>query len=205
MTTSPYDVLQRIRDAAAPKPGAVERCGMCSGVVPDDHDHVVDRESRGLICACRACWLLVTSDGAGAGRYRAVPDRYVALDEFGIPESRWAELQIPVSIAFFFENSSLGNVAAFYPGPAGVTESLLPLDAWGDLVAGNPLLGSLAPDVEALLVRVTREATEAFIVPVAACYELAGLLRQVWRGFDGGDDARDEIRRFFAEIRGRTA
>lgn len=178
---------------------------MCSDVLGHDHDHVVDRDRRDMVCACRACWLLFTSDGAGGGRYRAVPDRYVALDDFAIPESRWTELQIPVSIAFFFENTALGHVAAFYPGPAGVTESLLPLDAWDDLVAGNPLLGTLSPDVEAVLVRVTREASEAFIVPVDACYELAGRLRQVWRGFDGGDDARAEIERFFAEVRRRAA
>lgn len=157
-----------------------------------------------MICACRACWLLFTSEGAGAGRYRAVPDRYVALDGFGVSESRWAELQIPVSIAFFFENAAAGRVTAFYPGPAGVTESLLPLDAWDDLVAGHPLLGTLVPDVEALLARVTRDASEAFIVPVDACYELAGRLRQVWRGFDGGDDARAEIERFFAAVRRRA-
>ena len=203
MTTGPFDVLQRIRDAA-PKPGAAERCGMCNALLADEHDHVVDRENRGMVCACRPCWFLFTVDGAGAGRYRAVPDRYVALDEFAIPESRWAELQIPVSIAFFFENAAVGRVAAFYPGPAGVTESLLPLDAWDDLVAGNPLLGTLGADVEALLVRVARESTDAFIVPVDACYELAGRLRQVWRGFDGGDDARAEIERFFAEVRRRA-
>ena len=49
-----------------------------------------------------------------------------------------------MSVAFFFFNSSLGRVAAFYPSPAGATESLLPLDAWDDLVASNSVLATLA-------------------------------------------------------------
>ena len=44
-------------------------------------------------------------------------------------------------------------MTAFYPSPAGATESLLPLTAWEEIVRENPALREMQPDVEALLVR----------------------------------------------------
>ena len=176
---------------------------MCNEPVPDAHEHVVNVESRNLMCTCRGCWLLFTSDGAGGGRYRAVPDRYAALGDFTMSDGTWDSFQIPVSVAFFFHNSSLGRVAAFYPSPAGATESLLELEAWASLVGGNPVLATLAPDVEALLVRVDGDGHHAFVVPIDACYELVGHMRRLWRGFDGGREARDALDRFFTDLRSR--
>jgi hypothetical protein len=200
-TSDPLGVLQRIRDAPArPRPG--ERCDMCTELIPERHEHVVTIESRSLLCTCRGCWLLFTPEGAGGGRYRAVPDRYVALEDLTLSGGTWDAFQIPVSAAFFFHNSSLGRVAAFYPGPAGATESLLSLDAWAELAAANPILETLIPDVEALLVRVG-DHHDAFVVPIDACYELVGHLRRLWRGFDGGREARDALDGFFADVRGR--
>ena len=83
MSGNPLDVLQRIRQAP-PRPRPGERCDMCGELVPDDHEHVVNVESRNLMCTCRGCWLLFTSEGAGGRKYRAVPDRYLALDDFAI-------------------------------------------------------------------------------------------------------------------------
>ena len=73
-----------------------------------------------------------------------MPDRYLAFPDFELSPAQWDSLQIPVSVAFFFLNSSLGRVAAFYPGPAGATESELPLDTWAEVVAANPQLGHAA-------------------------------------------------------------
>jgi hypothetical protein len=42
------------------------------------------------------------------------------------------------------------------------------------------------------------------LVPIDACYELIGRLRRVWRGFDGGSDARAELERFFAGVEQRS-
>ncbi len=97
-------------------------------------------------------------------------------------------------------------MAAFYPGPAGATESLLPLDTWADLVAGEPVLATLLPDVEALLVRSTAGDAdpECYVVPIDACYELVGRLRRLWRGFDGGREAHDALDEFFAGVRARA-
>jgi hypothetical protein len=192
-------VLQRIR-RAPPRPRPGERCDMCAEPVPDSHDHVVNIDSRSLMCTCRGCWILFTEPGAGGGRYRAVPDRYARIESFALSPAAWDSFQIPVSVAFFFRNSASGEVTAFYPSPAGATESLLPLDAWDDLVDANPALADLAPDVEALLRRVERDGTAAYIVPIDACYELVGHMRRLWRGFDGGREAKDALEEFFAGV-----
>jgi len=205
---APLAVLQRIRQPR-PRPApeevrAGERCELCTEPIADDHGHLVDLQARNLLCACRGCYLLFMSDGAGGAHFRAVPDRYLAFPDFQLSAAQWDSLQIPVGIAFFFLNSALGRVAAFYPGPAGATESELPLDTWEEVVAANPALQTLQPDVEAFLVRSDRNrggTAECFLVPIDACYELVGHLRRLWRGFDGGREAHDEMDAFFARVR----
>ena len=201
-TGDPLGVLQRIRSAPArPRPG--ERCDMCNELIPDEHEHVVNVESRNLMCTCRGCWMLFSSDGAGGGRYRAVPDRYAAVEDFRLADGSWDSFQIPVSVAFFFHNSSLDRVTAFYPSPAGATESLLALDAWDVLAEANPILQTLRPDVEALLVRAGHDEHAAFVVPIDSCYELVGHVRRLWRGFDGGREANEALDQFFVDVGGR--
>jgi len=201
----PLAVLQRMR-AARPMPPPGERCEMCGETIADQHSHVVNVGSRSLLCTCRACYLLFTAEGATLA-YRAIPDRYLSFPSFALTEVQWDDLQIPVGIAFFFYNSQLGKTVAFYPSPAGATESELPLGAWNDIVAANPALETLSPDVEAVLVRAGVDAAggyECFLVPIDACYELVGHLRASWRGFDGGQDVRRELEGFFARIRARS-
>jgi hypothetical protein len=191
--------LKRFFDKTA-KPRTDEGCDLCEVELFGEHSHIVNTASRSLMCVCRVCYLLFTHEGAAGGRYRAVPDRYIVLGA----DIVWDTLQIPVGVAFFFLNSSLSRVTAFYPSPVGATESLLPLDTWADIVRGHPFLEQLAPDVEALLVRRTCDRSESFIVPIDACYELVGSIRQHWRGFDGGEDARQYVDRFFARLRDRS-
>jgi hypothetical protein len=215
----PLAVLQRIRESTPRVVAAPEEvCELCGEAIPAEHRHLVDLRARTLLCACRGCFLLFESEGAGGDHFRSVPERYVACNDFELTQAQWDSLQIPVSVAFFFLNSSLGRVAAFYPGPAGATESELPLDTWADVVGANPLLGSMQPDVEAFLVRAgsalggrTRAAeagagagAECFIVPIDTCYELVGHLRRLWRGFDGGSEANRKLDDFFTGIRDRA-
>ena len=205
--TTPYEVLTRIRsDRRAPEP-AGERCEMCSESIADDHQHVVNVAGRQLMCVCRACYLLFTDSGADL-RYRAVPDRYLAFGDFALDRRAWEALQIPVGVAFFFANSALGRIVAFYPGPAGATESELDLDVWDAISGDDPRVGLLADDVEALLVRVPDDSESAppqsYLVPIDACYEFVGRLRMLWRGFDGGQQARAFIDDFFADIKARA-
>jgi hypothetical protein len=41
-------------------------------------------------------------------------------------------------------------------------------------------------------------------VPIDACYELVGRLRQLWRGFDGGQDAHAAMDEFFERVASRS-
>jgi Family of unknown function (DUF5947) len=202
--TEPLAGLKRFFDKR-PRRRSEETCEFCDVELGGEHSHVVNVSTRSLMCVCRACYLLFTHEGSAGGRYRPVPDRYFTVDTGGAAKNQaWEALQIPVGVAFFFFNSSLGRVAAFYPSPAGATESLLPLDTWADIVRVHPFLAELAPDVEALLVRRTRDQAEAFIVPIDACYELVGRIRRHWRGFDGGPEAREQLDEFFSRLRERS-
>jgi Family of unknown function (DUF5947) len=183
---------------------AEEKCEMCAEVVPADHAHVADLESSSLLCACRACYLLFTQAQAGRGRYRAVPDRYLADAEHPLSPGEWEELEIPVGLAFFLRSSQRDEVAAFYPSPAGATECRLDLAAWARLAGAHPLLSAMDDDVEALLIAKSDDGIESFLVPIDACYELAGRMRLTWRGFDGGSEARHSIDDFLGTVRARA-
>jgi hypothetical protein len=196
-------VLARIRAGKAPQP-AGERCEMCSEDIADDHQHVVNVEGRQLMCVCRGCYLLFT-DSTAQLRYRSVPDRYLHFPDLALGRLEWEALQIPVGLAFFFRNSALDKTVGFYPGPAGATESELDLDAWSLITAADPRLTMMSDDVEALLVRAPDRAgdPECYLVPIDACYEFVGRLRMLWRGFDGGQQAREYIDNFFDQITAR--
>lgn len=196
---------QPARDpAAAPAEQEGERCEMCAVPIDDWHGHVVDIEHRGLMCTCRPCALLFTQEGAGSGRYKAVPEHYRYAAAVPLAEATWDSMEIPVATAFFFQNSALDRTVAFYPSPAGATESLLSLEAWTDLLAAIPEFADLRPDVEALLVYKGDSGFEFFAVPIDACYQLVGLVRMHWQGFDGGEQAWAEIHKFFAGLRERS-
>src|ERR1700748_2114859 len=185
-----------LRRFARPQPVAGqttpdERCELCGEQIGGENQHMGDLQRRDLSCAARACALLFTRPG---GRYRTVPDRVRHDPSAPLTGTEWAELQIPVSIAFFFVNSALGRVIASYPSPAGVTECELDLASWDRLAAAPPRLRAPVPAVEAILVTGggPREATpiETFLVPIDVCYSLAGALRLSWdrfcRGVEGG-------------------
>lgn len=203
-TENPLAILERIRAPGAPRQPVVECCEFCAAEIAGDHEHVVDVEQRTLKCACRPCSILFSGGGAAGGRLRTVPDRHVAIDGFRLGPGDWDDMQIPVRIAFFFRSSATGVVTAFYPSPAGATESLLDVGAWERVVDSNPPLAGVEDDVEAVLVRLTEEGPEAFVVPIDACYELVGQLRRLWKGFDGGREARAFTESFFDNLRGRS-
>lgn len=203
--SSSFRVLKRLAGTQPAPAPAGERCEMCAEAILDEHQHVVNTEGRQLLCVCRACYLLFT-DQSAALRYRAVPDRYLAFPGVMIDASEWDGLEIPVGLAFFFHNSALDRTVAFYPGPAGATESELPLERWRAILDRHPELGTLAPDVEALLIRrPDRDAAGAcLLLPIDACYEFVGRMRLLWRGFDGGQDARRYLDEFFAAAAARA-
>jgi len=198
MTGSPLASLRRIATAKPPPPPG-ERCEMCAEPVPADHRHVVDLHSRALMCTCRGCHLLF-SDPRAEQRYRAIPDRYLSFPGFRLDRTRWDELQIPVGLAFLFTNSTVDRTVAFYPSPAGATESELYLEAWNELVAANPILADLAPEVEALVVNRLVDPHGFAIVPIDRCYELVGMIKATWEGISGGDAVQNAVEAFFARL-----
>ena len=188
------------REAALEREQELERCDLCGEPIPAQHRHLFDLSSRELLCACQACRILFERPAAGGAHYRLVPNRRIALADFVMDDAAWERLRIPVDMAFFFHSSEADRVQAYYPGPMGATESLLELGAWDELVRDNPVLATLEPDVEALLVNRARGARMHFIVPIEDCYRLAGLIRTRWRGLSGGEDVWKAIDGFFKEV-----
>jgi glycerol-3-phosphate O-acyltransferase len=45
---------------------------------------------------------------------------------------------------------------------------------------------------------------ECYLVPIDVCYQLVGTVRVYWKGFDGGQEARERIDGFFAGIRSQA-
>ena len=175
------------------------RCELCSAPILSDHAHLLETTKRQLFCCCRACALLFGSQ-QGA-HYRPVPREGKYLDGFRMTDMQWEMLAIPIDVAFFFRDTQAQRVVALYPGPAGGTQSLLDLTAWDELVAENPVLAQLQPDVEALLVNRADGARDYFRAPIDQCYALTGLIRSRWRGMSGGAQAWSAINSFFAALK----
>ncbi|MEE1752099.1 DUF5947 family protein [Streptomyces sp. SP18CS02] len=187
------------------RPPRQERCELCGVAVAEGgHRHLVDTEKRALACACVPCTLLFDRPGAAAGRFRAVPDRFLTDPDHHLDDSAWELLQIPVSVAFFFRNAALDRLVALYPSPAGATESELEPSAWSAVLDGSRLAGLLEPDTEALLLRRSQGRSECYLVPIDICYELVGRMRLRWQGFDGGAEARADLDAFFEHVRERV-
>jgi uncharacterized protein DUF5947 len=181
----------------------VDTCELCSTEIGASHQHLIEPARRKLACACDACAIVFSQQGAAT--FKRVPRRIRSLPDFQLTDGQWDALAIPIGLAFFFHSSPLDKVIAFYPSPAGATESLLPLDTWSDLAAINLVLNQMEPDVEALLVnRVGQLRGSAppayYVAPIDVCYRLVGVIRTNWRGFSGGTEMWEEISRFFAGL-----
>lgn len=178
-----------------------ERCELCAeGIAPHPHhEHLLEPIERQLLCSCTPCALLFPVDAQK--RFRRVPRRLWYLTDFTITDSMWDSLAIPVNMAFLLSSAPAAELHAYYPSPAGATESLLTLEGWAELLEANAALSTLVPDVEALLVNRVGERRDYFIAPIDRCYELVGLLRVYWRGLSGGTEVWERVGGFFDELR----
>jgi hypothetical protein len=164
----------------------------------EDHRHLLDVHERRILCACEPCVAM----RSGADDLRPTGTRVLLLDGFELGDELWAKFQIPIGLAFFLRSDVAGGVAALYPSPAGATECELYLDAWNELVAANPVLSDLEPEVEALIVNRLADPPAHAIVPIDRCYELVGMIKASWEGISGGDAVRNSVEAFFARLRG---
>ena len=141
-------MLRRLQMREMPEgPEPLEaNCDLCGTSMPEDHRHLLQLDERSIVCACESCWALRSGDA----EYVPTGSRVVWLDDLDLPDDLWARFQIPIGLAFFLRTG--GGVVAFYPSPAGATESELDLGVWGELCAKNPVLGDLEPEAEALIV-----------------------------------------------------
>jgi hypothetical protein len=190
-----------LRRFARPRPTAAP-CDLCGTALRPEHQHLLNTAEGKLLCACDACVILL-SGGEGA-RFRQVPRRIEFLPEFRMTDSQWNALGIPIELAFFFHRAQAGKIVALYPGPAGVTQSSPPAEAWCELEKENPALGRLQADVEALLISRLRQTQCACVVPIDECYRLSGLIRTRWRGFSGGTEVWQEVGKFFDELKRKS-
>ncbi|MGC2634965.1 MAG: DUF5947 family protein [Candidatus Cybelea sp.] len=198
------DNVAMLSEMLRKRPPEGERCDFCATPVAPEHDHLIELAARRILCTCRPCHIVFEPTGAAQGKYRAIPNRYREVSEFVVDDATWDALQLPIGLVFFFYNSTERRTVAFYPSPAGATESLLPLEEWVGIVARYPEFSSIEPDVEAILIQRNREVSRCFIVPIDAAYELVGLIRTCWKGFDGGQEAHQKIAQYFEKVQTRS-
>ncbi len=189
------EVFSALKRFARTRP-AGERCALCSALLEDAHQHLLERRLRQIECACDACAILF--DGRDDGKYLRVPRRVRQLRDFTFTDLQWEEMMLPINLAFLFRNAQ-GKMVAMYPSPAGAIESLLGLDAWDERVAACAPLRALQPEVEALLVNRVGDPVY-FIVPIDECYRLVGIIRTRWRGLSGGTEVWGAVAEFLREL-----
>ena len=179
-----------------------EYCELCCAPLAPGHRHLLEMATHKITCACDPCALRF--EMVLDGRYKLIPRDARALPGFHLDDAEWDELALPIDLAFLVHSTPAMRVLALYPSPAGATESLLPLSAWDALVAQNPVLAQMQPDVEALLINRTGEHRLYYIAPIDACFELVGLMRCHWRGLSGGEEVWHEIDAFFTRLEQRA-
>ena len=103
---------------------------------------------RRSVCSCGPCTMLFEKEEAD--KFMPIPRDSRPLPDFQMSDEEWESLSLPISLAFFFYDSPNEKMAAYYPSPAGATESLLPLRPWEALVTANPFPPTLQPGVETL-------------------------------------------------------
>lgn len=191
----------------APTAGAAAggACEFCAAPIPAEHRHLWERASGTLLCVCRACALLFDRPEAGEGRYRLIPERVRSLDDFVLDDELWDRLDLPVELAFFQHADGDGErVLVRYPGALGAVESSLGAEEWAELEARNPVLRTLEPEVEALLINRTAQPAQYWILPLDICYALVGVIRRNWKGLGGGEAVWEEVATFFEALRWRA-
>lgn len=173
-----------------------ERCELCGAAIGPDHAHLLEIAARRLHCACETCGFAL----AGGQRFLLVRPMNEPLIDFNLTDWDWESMQLPIDLAFFFYSTTDGKALALYPGPAGAMASAMSEDAWTRLVSANPMLETLEPDVEALLINRTKGARQYYRVSIDRCYALVGVIRSSWKGISGGAEAWEAIGQFFSAL-----
>jgi hypothetical protein len=94
-----------------------------------------------------------------------------------------------------------GGVVAFYPSPAGATESEIDASVFDELCERNPRVKELDVDSEVLIVDRLTEGMRSAIAPTDQAYKLVGLVKVNWQGISGGPALAGAVDGFFEELR----
>ena len=194
-----FDNLRRLARSRRPSAG---RCELCSAPLSPEHAHLLDVDTRNVLCSCDACGILFP--GQAGQHLRRIPRDVRLLPEFTMTDAQWDALNIPIDMAFFSRTGAPVRPAAFYPSPAGAVQSLLDLESWEEIVRANRPLSKMEDEVEALLVNRTVTPNQFFLVPIDHCYRLVGLIRTKWRGFSGGKEVWEAISDFFFTLNDKS-
>jgi len=179
----------------------VARCELCSATIALQHQHLLDRRSRQVACACDACAILFCDQQDG--KFLRVPRRVRELHDFYFTDLQWEEMMLPINLAFVLRNGD-GRITVLYPSPAGAVESQLNSQVWEDRIASHPKLQAMEPEVEALIVNRVGEQNAYFTAPIDECYRLVGIIRTNWRGLSGSPEVWGAVALFFHELRERA-
>jgi Family of unknown function (DUF5947) len=152
---------------------------------------------RQIVCVCESCWAL----RSGEADFAPTGSRTLWLEDFELPEELWAQFRIPIGLAFFMHSSVTDCIVAMYPSPAGATESELHFETWSRLAKLNPVLETLEPDAEGLIVNRISDPPAFAIAPIDRCYMLVGLVKASWEGISGGAAVEEAIAGYFDELR----
>ena len=186
---------------AAPPARPGERCDMCVERDPDDHEHVVNLESREPHVHLPGLLPAVQTDGAGGGRYRAVPDRYRSLADFTMP-GRVGRAPDPGERGLLLPQLDARPGGRVLPEPGGRHRVAAAARGLGRIVGGQPgRAARWCPTSRRCWSAARPSRSESFLVPIDACYELVGLLRTSVAGLrrrPGGP--RRPSTRFFAGL-----
>lgn len=179
---------------------------MCAApLAGEEQRHLLDLIHHTFLSICNGCALAFGPRGANAGTYRLVPTRHLALldfqgtNELGTGPERWGK------VAYLLRSSEAGRILILSLDPAGVRESTFDLECWRTLLKANPLLDSLEPDVEALLINRSAQPPSSYIVPIDTCSRLLGLLSRCQQNQKREQEIWEAIEAFFAEIQAEAS
>ncbi len=130
-----------LRRLATARREPVPRAGALRAVQPA-HPARAPAPARGRVAPDRLLLRTPVRCGSRAvadGRFALIPRDVHALPGFQLDNAQWADLALPIDLAFLVYSTPAKKMLALYPSPAGATESLLALDAWDQLVAANPV------------------------------------------------------------------
>jgi Family of unknown function (DUF5947) len=201
-STEQRDVFAGLRRFVRPHRSSEAQCELCGADIGGQHQHLLEKKTRKVVCGCDACAILFSTHSAA--KYYRIPRKICLLAGFTLTDSQWDSLSIPINMAFFCLRTDAKTPTALYPSPAGATESLLAMESWQEIVGQNPPLQAMEPEVECLLVNRITKPHDYYLAPIDECYHLVGLIRSNWRGFSGGTEVWQSIAEFFNSMKARS-